>query len=448
MGDILTFGLVISKTRKVLQIQNGEAGLKGHTEKTYYKAILELRSVDEPKESQTQNSRLFLPFESPTHAFLHAEKSPKCMESSGHRAVIPVGGLLPSAIQDKEQELKNLYEFPYNVLKDATQKFDGKNLVGEGGSGEVFKGWINKSTMAAAEPGKGHLVAVKRLRKERAQGHNEWQTELTFLSQLDHPNIVKLIGYSYQSEERILVYEYMARGSLENYLSREEGEQGLNWSMRLNIALGAAKGLEHLHTAGKPVIHRDMKTSNILLDSLRSSQDFYPKLSDFGLAKFGPQGDQTHLSTAVLGTRGYFAPEYVATGHLTLKTDVYSFGVVLLEIISGSAAIRTCTNGLVGDLALWAKPHLSSKAELCRVIDSKLRGKLHMEEAYEYARIVLGCLDTNATTRPTMAQVAAALEQLQSITKNYDARLVNKKRQANKRCARVQREESSNSGRD
>ncbi|XP_058092108.1 probable serine/threonine-protein kinase PBL18 [Magnolia sinica] len=318
---------------------------------------------------------------------------------------IPEDGPLRNAIRAIEA-LNKLNNFPYSVLKAATHRFDDKNLLGEGGFGQVFRGWIDGHTMTAAKPGKGYPVAIKKLRKEGIQGDNEWLTELTFLSRFNHPNVVKLIGYCSEGNERILVYEYMTRGNLESHLIREKGVV-LNWNKRVKIAVGAAKGLAYLHNAVKPVIHRDLKASNILLDS-----DFNAKLADFGLAKFGPQGSITHVSTRVLGTRGYFAPEYVATGHLTLKTDVYSFGVVLLEIMSGSPAIKRHSDGLVCDLALWAKPYLSDNGELQCVIDRKLRGKFPMEEAYEYASIVLRCLDGNPKRRPTMTDVATALEQL------------------------------------
>ncbi|KAF2302404.1 hypothetical protein GH714_036201 [Hevea brasiliensis] len=221
-----------------------------------------------------------------------------------------------------------------------------KNLIGQGGFGDVYKGYINLCTMDAAKPSDGGIaVAVKRLRSNRTQGHSEWENEMKFLSLLNHPNIVKLIGHCCEGEHRMLVYEYMTRGSLEAHLLRKNDTE-LNWKRRINIALGVARGLEYLHTRGKPVIHRDLKASNVLL-----GKDFNAKLSDFGLAKFGPQDDETHLITRVVGTRGYFAPEYFATGHLTLKTDVFSFGVVLLEILSGCEAIKKHSDGVATDLA-------------------------------------------------------------------------------------------------
>ncbi|KAI7751792.1 hypothetical protein M8C21_012759 [Ambrosia artemisiifolia] len=166
------------------------------------------------------------------------------------------------------------------------------------------------------------------------------------LSLLHHPNLVSLIGYCADGDQRLLVYEYMSAGSLEDHLL---GKAPLPWFTRMKIALDAAKGLEYLHDkANPPVIYRDLKSSNILLD-----QDFNVKLSDFGLAKIGPVGDKSHVSTRVMGTYGYCAPEYQRTGQLTVKSDVYSFGVVLLELITGRRAIDTTRRDKDQNLVCW-----------------------------------------------------------------------------------------------
>ncbi|XWS72268.1 hypothetical protein CRYUN_Cryun02cG0025500 [Craigia yunnanensis] len=220
----------------------------------------------------------------------------------------------------------NLHVFTLGELKVITQSFSSANFLGEGGFGPVHKGFIDDKL----RPGlKAQPVAVKLLDLEGLQGHREWLTEVIFLAQLRHPHLVKLIGYCCEEEHRLLVYEYMPRGSLENQLFRRYSVS-LPWATRMKIALGAAKGLAYLHEAEKPVIYRDFKASNILLDS-----DYTAKLSDFGLAKDGPEGDDTHVSTRVMGTQGYAAPEYIMTGHLTAMSDVYSFGVVLLELLTG-----------------------------------------------------------------------------------------------------------------
>uniref|UniRef100_A0A6N2NJN4 non-specific serine/threonine protein kinase n=1 Tax=Salix viminalis TaxID=40686 RepID=A0A6N2NJN4_SALVM len=238
----------------------------------------------------------------------------------------------------------NLKAFSFNELKNATRNFRPDSVLGEGGFGCVFKGWIDENTLAASKPGSGMVVAVKKLKPEGFQGHKEWlvagwyQTEVNYLGQLHHPNLVKLIGYCVEGENRLLVYEFMPKGSLENHLFRR-GPQPLSWAVRVKVAIGAARGLSFLHDAKSQVIYRDFKASNILLDACLGMQEFNAKLSDFGLAKAGPTGDRTHVSTQVMGTHGYAAPEYVATGRLTAKSDVYSFGVVLLELLSGRRAV-------------------------------------------------------------------------------------------------------------
>ncbi|KAJ0089094.1 hypothetical protein Patl1_31864 [Pistacia atlantica] len=185
-----------------------------------------------------------------------------------------------------------------------------EDVLGEGGFGSVFKGWVDEHSLTATKPGTGMVIAVKRLNQDGYQGHKEWLTEINYLGQFHHPNLVKLIGYCLEDEHRLLVYEFMPRGSMENHLFRRGSHfQPFSWSLRMKIALGAAKGLAFLHSAEPKVIYRDFKASNILLDS-----NYNAKLSDFGLARDGPIGDKSHVSTRVMGTYGYAAPEYLATG--------------------------------------------------------------------------------------------------------------------------------------
>ena len=218
-------------------------------------------------------------------------------------------------------------ELTFSQLGAATDGFSEQNLLGEGGFGRVYKGLLEDTREA---------IAVKQLDRNGFQGNREFLVEVLMLSLLHHPNLVKLLGYSTDSDQRILVYEYMPKGSLEDHLlDLPPNWKPLPWHTRMQIAVGAAKGIEYLHeVANPPVIYRDLKASNILLD-----RDFNAKLSDFGLAKLGPMGDQSHVSTRVMGTYGYCAPEYAMTGKLTKMSDIYSFGVVLLELITGRRAI-------------------------------------------------------------------------------------------------------------
>ncbi|XP_027344107.1 probable serine/threonine-protein kinase PBL9 [Abrus precatorius] len=303
----------------------------------------------------------------------------------------------------------NLKSFTLAELKTATRNFRPDSVLGEGGFGSVFKGWIDENSLAAAKPGTGIVIAVKRLNQDGVQGHREWLAEVNYLGQLSHPHLVRLIGYCLEDEHRLLVYEFMPRGSLENHLFRRGSYfQPLSWSLRLKVALDAAKGLAFLHSTETKVIYRDFKSSNVLLDS-----KYNAKLSDFGLAKDGPTGDKSHVSTRVIGTYGYAAPEYLATGHLTARSDVYSFGVVLLELLSGKRAVDKNRPSGQHNLVEWAKPYLANKRKLFRVLDSRLEGQYSTDDASKVATLALRCLSTEPKFRPNMNEVFRTLEQLQ-----------------------------------
>ncbi|KAK4747002.1 hypothetical protein SAY87_026039 [Trapa incisa] len=315
----------------------------------------------------------------------------------------------PSSITTLSEDLSvslvgsNLFKFNIQEIKVITQSFSSSNFLGEGGFGPVHKGFIDDKL----RPGlKAQPVAVKLLDLEGLQGHREWLTEVIFLGQLRHPHLVKLIGYCCEEDHRMLVYEYMPRGSLENQLFRRFSAS-LPWSTRMKIALGAAKGLAFLHGAEKPVIYRDFKASNILLDS-----DYTAKLSDFGLAKDGPEGDDTHVSTRVMGTQGYAAPEYIMTGHLTAASDVYSFGVVLLELLTGRKSVDKSRPNREQNLAEWARPMLNDERKLSRIMDPKLEGQYSETGAQKAAALAYKCLSHRPKQRPTMSVVVDTLEPL------------------------------------
>ncbi|CAL5386797.1 unnamed protein product [Camellia sinensis] len=312
----------------------------------------------------------------------------------------------------------NLKSFSFSDLKMATRNFRPDSVLGEGGFGSVFKGWIDENSFTASKPGTGIIIAVKRLNQEGFQGHKEWLAEVNYLGQFYHPHLVKLIGYCLEDEHRLLVYEFMPRGSLENHLFRRGSYfQPLSWNLRLRVAIGAAKGLAFLHSAETKVIYRDFKTSNILLDS-----NYNAKLSDFGLAKDGPTGDKSHVSTRVMGTYGYAAPEYLATGHLTARSDVYSFGVVLLEMLSGRRAVDKNRPSGEHNLVEWAKPYLASKRKIFRILDNRLEGQYSLDIAYKAANLALRCLSTESKFRPNMDEVVKELEQLRDSKETGNAR--------------------------
>ncbi|CAN6549107.1 unnamed protein product [Malus baccata var. baccata] len=311
-----------------------------------------------------------------------------------------------------EEELKvasRLRKFTFIDLKWATRNFRPESLLGEGGFGCVFKGWIEENGTAPVKPGTGLTVAVKTLNHDGLQGHKEWLAEVNYLGDLVHPNLVKLVGYCIEDDQRLLVYEFMPRGSLENHLFRRS--LPLPWSIRMKIALGAAKGLAFLHEeAERPVIYRDFKTSNILLDA-----DYNAKLSDFGLAKDGPEGDKTHVSTRVMGTYGYAAPEYVMTGHLTSRSDVYSFGVVLLEMLTGRRSMDKNRPNGEHNLVEWARPHLGERRRFYRLIDPRLEGHFSIKGVQKAAQLAAHCLSRDPKARPLMSEVVEALKPLPAL---------------------------------
>lgn len=270
----------------------------------------------------------------------------------------------------------------------------------------MYKGFIDDKLRPGLE---AQPVAVKVLDLDGKQGHREWLAEVIFLGQLKHPNLVNLIGYCCEDEHRLLVYEYMERGNLENQLFKCYSGT-LPWLTRIKIAIGAAKGLSCLHEEEKPVIYRDFKASNILLDC-----DNTAKLSDFGLAIDGPKGDETHITTRVMGTHGYAAPEYVMTGHLTTMSDVYSFGVVLLELLTGRRSMDESRPFREQNLVEWSKPFLKDSHKLDRVMDQRLEGQYSTEGARKAAALAHQCLSNNPKSRPTMSTVVKTLEPLMNL---------------------------------
>lgn len=290
--------------------------------------------------------------------------------------------------------------FRFSELASATKNFRGDCLLGEGGFGRVYKGWLESSNQ---------VVAIKQLDRDGLQGNREFLVEVLMLSLLHHPNLVNLIGYCADGDQRLLVYEYMPLGSLEEHLyDFSPDKRRLDWNTRMRVAAGAAKGLEYLHDkANPPVIYRDLKCSNILLD-----EDYHPKLSDFGLAKLGPIGDKTHVSTRVMGTYGYCAPEYAMTGQLTLKSDVYSFGVVLLEIITGRRAIDYSRAAGEHNLVAWARPLFKDRRKFSQMADPALQGQYPVRGMYQVLAISAMCVQEDPNMRPLIADVVTALSYL------------------------------------
>ncbi|KAL3523824.1 hypothetical protein ACH5RR_016658 [Cinchona calisaya] len=336
-------------------------------------------------------------------------------------------------------ESSNLKSFSLNDLRTATRNFRPDSVLGEGGFGCVFKGWIDEHSFKAAKPGTGLVIAVKRLHQESLQGHKEWLTEINYLGLLHHPNLVKLIGYCLEDEHRLLVYEFMTRGSLENHLFRRSLYfQPLSWNLRMKVALDAAKGLAYLHSPEAKVIYRDFKPSNILLDS-----NYNAKLSDFGLAKDGPTDGKSYVSTRVMGTYGYAAPEYMATGHLTTKSDIYSLGVVLLEMLSGRRVIDKNRPPGEHNLIEWAKPYLASKRRIFQVMDVRIEGQYSLSEALRAATLAVKCLAIEPKSRPNVDEVVKALEQLRGSDSGSAKNGANRKHHHKTRANEASRRETA-----
>ncbi|KAG0541242.1 hypothetical protein BDA96_03G479200 [Sorghum bicolor] len=300
--------------------------------------------------------------------------------------------------------------FTYGELSVATDNFRAECLLGEGGFGRVYRGRLES----------GQVVAVKQLDREGAQGNREFVVEVLMLSLLHHPNLVNLVGYCADGEQRLLVYEYMALGSLADHLLLDRRgncnaaaaapelqvhQRALSWETRMRVALGAARGLEYLHeTANPPVIYRDLKSSNVLLDDA-----LCPKLSDFGLAKLGPVGDR---SPRVMGTYGYCAPEYVRAGTLTVKTDVYSFGVLLLELVTGRRAVDSTRPAAEQLLVAWAMPMLRDSKRYRELADPLLRGDFPERDLKQAVAVAAMCLQEEPSARPLMSDAAMTLAYL------------------------------------
>ncbi|XP_052182664.1 proline-rich receptor-like protein kinase PERK1 [Diospyros lotus] len=287
--------------------------------------------------------------------------------------------------------------FTYEELAMATDGFSNANLLGQGGFGYVHRGVLPN----------GKEVAVKQLKAGSGQGEREFQAEVEIISRVHHKHLVSLVGYCITGSQRMLVYEFVPNNTLEFHL-HGKGRPTMNWPTRLRIALGAAKGLAYLHEDCHPkIIHRDIKTANILLDF-----NFEAKVADFGLAKFSSDAN-THVSTRVMGTFGYMAPEYASSGKLTDKSDVFSFGVMLLELITGRRPVDSTQTFMDDSLVDWARPLLTRALEdknFDTLVDPRLQREYNHNEMAHMVACAAACVRHSARRRPRMSQVVRALE--------------------------------------
>ncbi|KAK8446399.1 hypothetical protein SEVIR_9G483000v4 [Setaria viridis] len=325
----------------------------------------------------------------------HAPFSPASADMSGSHGP----GQLPPPSPGMPSLGFTKSSYSYEELASATSGFASANVLGQGGFGYVYKGVL---------PGSGKEVAVKQLKAGSGQGEREFQAEVEIISRVHHRHLVSLVGYCVSgSSQRLLVYEFVPNNTLEHHL-HGKGVPVMNWPTRLAIALGSAKGLAYLHEDCHPrIIHRDIKAANILLD-----ENFEAKVADFGLAKLTTDTN-THVSTRVMGTFGYLAPEYASSGKLTDKSDVFSFGVMLLELITGKRPVDP-TNYMEDSLVDWARPllahALSEGGNFDELLDPRLENRVDRLELERMCASAAAAVRHSAKRRPKMKQIVRALE--------------------------------------
>ncbi|KAL7221643.1 hypothetical protein ACSBR1_023573 [Camellia fascicularis] len=313
-------------------------------------------------------------------------------------------GLVFSIPSMDEIDVKSIFiqNFTLECIETATQKY--KTMIGEGGFGSVYRGTLTD----------GQEVAVKVRSATSTQGTREFNNELNLLSAIRHENLVPLLGYCCENDQQILVYPFMSNGSLQDRLYGEAAKRKtLDWPTRLSIALGAARGLMYLHSfAGRCVIHRDVKSSNILLD-----HSMCAKVADFGFSKYAPQEGDSGASLEVRGTAGYLDPEYYSTQHLSAKSDVFSFGVVLLEIISGREPLNIHRPRNEWSLVEWAKPFITN-SKIDGIVDPSIKGGYHAEALWRVVEVALACIEPFSAYRPCMVDIVRELEDALIIENN------------------------------
>ncbi|KAK9143610.1 hypothetical protein Syun_013010 [Stephania yunnanensis] len=307
---------------------------------------------------------------------------------------------IPKVEEPQPNTRSETKSYPWEIyslkeLLSATNNFHKDNKIGEGGFGSVFWGRTSK----------GVEIGVKRLKAMSAKAEMEFAMEVEVLGRVRHNNLLGLRGFYAGGDERLIVYDYMPNQSLITHLHGPlAADVQLDWSRRMRIVVGSAEGIAYLHHEASPhIIHRDIKASNVLLDS-----EFQAKVADFGFAKLIPEG-VSHLTTRVKGTLGYLAPEYAMWGKVSESCDVYSFGVLLLEIVSGKKPLEKLPGGVKRDIIQWATPFVE-KGSFESIADPRLKGRFDRAQLTNAVRIALQCTDSNPESRPSMMDVVEWLK--------------------------------------
>ncbi|KAG7545419.1 Protein kinase-like domain superfamily [Arabidopsis suecica] len=298
--------------------------------------------------------------------------------------------------------------FDYKTLEKATGGFKDGNLVGRGGFGDVYKACLGNNTLAA----------VKKIENVSQEAKREFQNEVDLLSKIHHPNIISLFGYGNEISSSFIVYELMENGSLDAQLHGPSRGSALTWHMRMKIALDTARAVEYLHERCRPpVIHRDIKSSNILLDS-----SFNAKISDFGLAVMVGTHGKNNIKLS--GTLGYVAPEYLLDGKLTDKSDVYAFGVVLLELLLGRRPVEKLSSVQCQSLVTWAMPQLTDRSKLPKIVDPVIKDTMDHKHLYQVAAVAVLCVQPEPSYRPLITDVLHSLVPLVPVELGGTLRLI------------------------
>ncbi|GAA0161853.1 hypothetical protein LIER_18077 [Lithospermum erythrorhizon] len=294
---------------------------------------------------------------------------------------------------NKSSQKRSVAVMEFKMLEVATNNFRESEILGQGGFGRVYRAQFDDKSYGA----------VKRLDGGTQDAKKEFETEVALLSKIQHPNIIILLGYCIHEETKMLVYELMESGSLDSQLHGTSHGAALTWHIRLKIALDTAKGLEYLHEhCNPPVIHRDLKSSNILLDS-----NLNAKLSDFGLAI--QDGLQNRNNIKLSGTLGYVAPEYLLDGKLTDKSDVYAFGVVLLELLLGRKPLDKQADAQSQSIVTWALPQLTDRSKLPNIVDPVIKDTMDLKHLYQVAAVAVLCVQPEPSYRPLITDVLHSL---------------------------------------